>query len=112
MLMDRLEEYGADTKSAMARFLDDEELYVSCFASFLDDEAFSQLDDALGCGDYEQAFEAAHTLKGVAGNMGLTPLYHAICDIVESLRMKEVSNIAELHAVISDQHEVLRRLED
>ena len=32
------------------------------------------------------AFEAAHTLKGVTGNMGLTPLYDAVCTIVEPLR--------------------------
>ena len=35
------------------------------------------------------AFEAAHTLKGVTGNMGLTPLYDAVCTIVEPLRTGE-----------------------
>ena len=35
------------------------------------------------------AFEAAHTLKGVTGNMGLTPLYDAVCTIVEPLRTRE-----------------------
>lgn len=39
--------------------------------------------------DYTAAFEAAHTLKGVVGNMGLTPLYQAVCEIVEPLRKRE-----------------------
>ena len=29
--------------------------------------------------DLDGAFEAAHTLKGVAGNLGLTPLYRSVC---------------------------------
>ncbi len=39
-------------------------------------------------GDLTGAFEAAHTLKGVAGNLGLTPLYEAVCAIVEPLRSR------------------------
>lgn len=112
MLLDRLEQYGADVKSAMARFLDDEELYVSCFDSFMEDEAFAQLDAALACCEYERAFEAAHTLKGVAGNMGLTPLYGAICNLVEALRVQDVSDLSALHAAVSQQHEALKRLKD
>ena len=112
ILMKRLDEYGADVEGAMARFLNDEELYESCFASFLKDEVFFRLSEALECGDYERAFEAAHTLKGVAGNMGLTPMYCAVCAIVEPLRKKEESNLMVLHAAIVEQHEALRRLQD
>ncbi|MEA5020379.1 MAG: Hpt domain-containing protein [Gordonibacter sp.] len=112
ILMKRLDEYGADVEGAMARFLNDEELYESCFVSFLEDEAFLQLNEALKCGDYERAFDAAHTLKGVAGNMGLTPMYCAVCAIVEPLREKKGSDLMVLHAGIVEQHEVLRRLRD
>ena len=46
-------------------------------------------DRAIDSGNLEAAFDAAHTLKGVVGNMGLTPLYKAVCDIVQPLRARE-----------------------
>ena len=53
------------------------------------DENMQKLGAALANRDYTAAFEAAHTLKGVVGNMGLTPLYEAVCVIVEPLRSRE-----------------------
>ncbi|MEG1857552.1 MAG: Hpt domain-containing protein [Pseudoflavonifractor sp.] len=85
-MLEELTRYGADVTGAMGRFLGDIDLYKTCFATFVEDEAFSKLGEALQIPDYEKAFECAHTLKGVTGNMGLTPLYEVICSIVEALR--------------------------
>lgn len=40
-------------------------------------------------GDYETALMNAHTIKGVAGNLSLTPLFSAYSDIVNLLRDKK-----------------------
>ena len=40
----------------------------------------------LESGDYETALMNAHTIKGVAGNLSLTPLFSAYSDIVNLLR--------------------------
>lgn len=45
--------------------------------------------DALESKDYSKAFDCAHTLKGVCGNLGLTPMYEIICRVVEALRTKQ-----------------------
>ena len=37
-------------------------------------------------GDYETALMNAHTIKGVSGNLSLTPLFSAYSDIVNLLR--------------------------
>ncbi|MEG2021293.1 MAG: Hpt domain-containing protein, partial [Oscillospiraceae bacterium] len=66
-LLAELKEYGADVDGAMGRFLDDVDLYKSCFVGFLNDEAFQKLGNAILNSDYEKAFEYAHTLKGVTG---------------------------------------------
>ena len=79
------EVYGADYNSTMARFMGKEAMYLK----FKDDN-LEKLGTALEQQDYEAAFAAAHTLKGVVGNMGLTPLFNAVCAIVESLRKREV----------------------
>ena len=84
------EAYGADYNSTMARFMGNEAMYVKFLDMLFKDDNLEKLGTALGQQDYEAAFAAAHTLKGVVGNMGLTPLFNAVCAIVESLRKREV----------------------
>lgn len=80
------EEYGVDYQATMERFMGNEKLYLRLLDMLFQDENLQKLGDALDSGDMTGAFEAAHTLKGVVGNMGLTLLYEAVCAIVEPLR--------------------------
>ena len=84
------EVYGADYNSTMARFMGKEAMYLKFLDMLFKDDNLEKLGTALEQQDYEAAFAAAHTLKGVVGNMGLTPLSNAVCAIVESLRKREV----------------------
>ena len=86
---DTLEAYGVDYQTTMDRFLGNETLYRSLLDRLFEDDSLQKLGDALASGDTAKAFEAAHTLKGVTGNMGLTPLYAALCTLVEPLRTGE-----------------------
>lgn len=86
------EAYGADYEITMERFMGSEKMYLECLNMLFDDENMQNLEKALRSSNLQNAFEAAHTLKGVAGNMGLTHLYNAICTIVELLRKKEKRN--------------------
>ena len=83
------EEYGADYIGTMERFLNNEALYVRLLGKLFPNEELRRLGAAMEAGDQDGAFKAAHTLKGVAGNLGLTPLYETLCAIVERLRAKE-----------------------
>lgn len=101
-LIKRLTAYGADMDGALERFVGDEALYADCFGLFLKDPSFAALDAALASGDYAAAFDAAHTLKGVAGNLGLTPLYDAVCSLVEPLRRQDCTGLdAPYQAVLA-----------
>ena len=83
------EAYGADYSETIERFMGNEAFYMRMLGMLPDDENLEKLGVALETGNFSAAFEAAHTLKGVAGNLGLTPLYHAVCQMVEPLRMGE-----------------------
>lgn len=83
------EAYGADYAATLARFMNRETAYLRFLDMLFQDGSLQKLGDALACGNLNGAFEAAHTLKGVAGNMGLTPLYNAVCGLVEPLRARE-----------------------
>ena len=81
--------YGAEYESTMKRFLGNEGMYLRLLGMLFQDENKEQLGAALRSGDLEQAFAAAHTLKGVAGNLGLTPLWQAVSTLVEPLRVRQ-----------------------
>lgn len=85
----QLESYGVDYATTMARFMGNETLYLRLLDMLFQDDNLQKLGDSLASGDLTRAFEAAHTLKGVVGNMGLTPLYDMVCAMVEPLRAKE-----------------------
>ena len=84
------EAYGADYNSTMALFMGNEAMYVKFLDMLFKDDNLDKLGTALGQQDYEAAYAAAHKLKGVVGNMAQTPLFNAVCAIVESLRKREV----------------------
>ena len=89
----KLKEAECDVEGALARFLGDEELYEQFYGELLNDEAFGKLGLALDERRISDAFEYAHTLKGIIGNMGLTPLFETVCDIVEPLRIGSIDGV-------------------
>ena len=50
------------------------------------DPTFEQLQTAFEAGEWNNAFTAAHTLKGISANMGLADLHEAADLLTESLR--------------------------
>jgi HPt (histidine-containing phosphotransfer) domain-containing protein len=81
-----LKEYGADTENALKRCMGNEAFYFRLIKMAAEDGNFKKLDEAFEASDIEQCFEAAHAIKGVVGNLGLTPLYDAATELTELLR--------------------------
>lgn len=108
-LKTNLATYGVDVTETMERFLGDEELYVSCLGLFFADENFANLRQALDDKAYEQVFDCAHSLKGVAINLGLTPLFEVICEMVESLRNGDYDNLEQQYQAIVNERERCQR---
>ena len=53
---------------------------------FLDDDSYSKLCLAMQNGQREEAFRAAHTLKGVSANLGFSRLLASAGELTELLR--------------------------
>lgn len=63
-----------------------EKLIQKFVLKFLADPSYENLHQALNDGNGEEAFRAAHTLKGVSQNLSFTHLYEASHDLAEALR--------------------------
>ena len=84
--LDALNELGADTASGIARCINDEQFYLKMVGMALQDANFEHLKEAIENGDLTTAFERAHALKGVMGNVSLTSLFEPIAAMTEELR--------------------------
>ncbi len=79
------QQFGGDFDEVKKR-LPSEALIKKFVAKFLDDHSFSDLQTAMGEGNRENAFRAAHTLKGVCGNLSLSKLMLSASKLTELLR--------------------------
>jgi HPt (histidine-containing phosphotransfer) domain-containing protein len=84
--LDYLRAFGADVKEGMSRCLDNEGFYLRLVDMAAKDPSYELLKRSLAAGDLKTGFEAAHSLKGQLGNLGLTPLYDAASELTELLR--------------------------
>ena len=82
------EQMGADYEGVLGR-LRSEALIKKFAKKFLDDGSFQSLKDNLAAGNGEEAFRAAHTLKGVCQNLGFDNLYTVSFEITEKLREQQ-----------------------
>lgn len=90
-----LELCETDVEGALRRFSGDEALYASCLGLFLIDPTMKALNDAVTAQSWDDAFTAAHALKGLAGNMGFIPLFHATGELVVLIRAARLSEITD-----------------
>ena len=107
-ILDELKEWGCDIEGAMARFLDDTELYLTCLDTVVTDSAFVKLGEALAERDVKVAFDSAHTLKGVFANMGLTPMLRIVECIVEPLRDGIIDDLMNDYHKLLEMNEFLK----
>ena len=72
LTIDALNRFGADTKDGMSRCLNNEAMYLRLVVKALENDNYDRLSSAVAAGDRKAAFEAAHAIKGMMGNLGLT----------------------------------------
>lgn len=105
-----LEEWGCDVKSALERFLDDKDLYMICLETVVADSNFEKLGAALKSENVLEAFDCAHTLKGVFANLGLMPMFSLVETIVEPLRSGSIYNLDGNYKKLLASNEKLKEI--
>lgn len=85
-LLTELKELGVKTDEALVRFMNNAALYERMLLKFPPNIEKLEVLSYIDSGDYDTAVTNAHTIKGVVGNLSLTPLYTAYTEIVNLLR--------------------------
>lgn len=84
----QLEESGADVEATLKRFMGNDAIYIKFLGKFPNDPNYANLGENMDSGNFEEAYKCAHALKGVVGNLGLTPIFDSVSTLVEELRNK------------------------
>lgn len=82
----QLEAAGVDVGQALARMMGSEALLERFLTKFLADPNYDRLCRAVADRDEAAALTAAHTLKGVCGNLSMTALFETLTAQVAEFR--------------------------
>jgi HPt (histidine-containing phosphotransfer) domain-containing protein len=96
---------GVDVDSVMERFLNNEALLERFMRKFQNDPNYKELLEAVEQKDNERAFAAAHTLKGVSGNLSLAALQKQVSDQCECFRAGEFEAGAALMPKVTAEYQ-------
>ena len=96
---------GIDTNDGIKRFNGNAELYEKCLLSFLNDNNYTQMCQSIKEQNVSSAFTAAHSLKGIAGNLSMKKLYDDIVPLVEELRAGKVENTEVLLKPVAQDYQ-------
>ena len=102
LTIETLNEFGVNTKEGLTRCMNNEKFYFKMLKMGLASDQFEKLGAALEGGNLDEAFEAAHALKGVLGNLALTPIYTPLAEMTELLRAKKSEDYVTMYQPILD----------
>lgn len=99
-----LEALGMNIERTLTRLANNESLLFRLLTRFTQETSYERLVEAIEKGDAKEAFEAAHTLKGLAGNLGLDALYTEISPLTELLRSGDLDQAVPLFPAVQEKY--------
>lgn len=112
LTIEKLQNYGADVDEGLNRCMKNEAFYLRLVNMALDDAGFARLKEAVDSGNMKEGFEAAHALKGMLGNLALTPLASLSSEMTELFRAGTEADYSALLQKLEEQRNRLLALRD
>ena len=95
---------NVDYENAKKRFAGNAALYEKYLLKFKDDVHYEAVNAALDAGDFDTLLQEAHTLKGVAGTLGLIDIYQSCAEIVTALRGEKTEQVPQLVGLLQNAY--------
>ena len=102
LTLDKMKELGIDPKEGLTRCMNNEVFFFKMISMAISNEYFETLGKALEENDLDTAFEAAHALKGVIGNLALAPIYNPLSEMTELLRARKSADYISMYHPIKE----------
>ncbi len=99
-----LESAGIDSADLSERLMDNMELISKFLKRFPFDESFERLTESLEKDQCDDAFRAAHALKGLSSNLSMIKLYKLAASLVEVLRNGDIEAGKEMIVEVSAEY--------
>ena len=106
--IEKLDKFGANSKEGLERCLNREDFYFKLIDKAVSDNSYINLKAEIENKNYSEAFKIAHSLKGVLGNLSLTPLYDIAYKLTEHLRNTDDIDYSSLiNELLNKRNELL-----
>ncbi len=102
---------GGDYEGVTSRLMN-EKIVIKFVRKFLGDPSYDMLLKSLEEGNNEEAFRAAHTIKGIAQNLSFTKLYESSSALADALRDGSDADEEQIEKVKSDYEQTVRAIND
>lgn len=95
-MLEEIKALGANVDDGLKRFMNNTALYERCLKKYTVQAEKCTMLEEIKKGNFENAEKSAHTMKGVASNLSLTPLYDLYAEIVLRIREKNTDGLEEI----------------
>lgn len=111
-LLEELKALGVNVDEGLERLAGNEALYKRLLGTFTKTINTYMVEPDFDRNEYSEIIEKTHAIKGITGNLSLTPLYEAYTQIVNLLRAgdPEQANTV-LKGILPVQNEILDCIE-
>ncbi|MBH1942398.1 Hpt domain-containing protein [Mobilitalea sibirica] len=101
---EKLIEIGVDVQIVVNRLGGNEALYLSLCKKFLYDNNFKLLQNALISQNFTAAEGFAHTLKGIAANLGFTSLEILSRSLLQDIRLQDFRSLEYHNTYLTEEY--------
>ncbi len=108
--LEALRRFGANVEDGLNTCVNNEEFYLKMVRKAVADASFDRLEKAVEGKDLDEAFEAAHALKGALGNLAITPILEPVVEMTEHLRGREDMDYGPYLKTILDKKKELEEI--
>ena len=106
----KIKDDGIDLRVIDQCFGGNEEIYFKFLRRFFEDKDYINFNELMLQENYSEAFNSAHALKGVAGNLGMIKVYEFLVVIVEKIRNLNYEDLDTLYIKLKKECDSLQEV--
>lgn len=100
-----LEKVGVNFEVILERFSNKTNVYLSFVNKFSKDKSYTSFLEYYKKGDYVNAANHIHNIKGISGNLGFKKLYDTSEQVLEKLRRNNTDGLNEMVITLQNEYE-------